>query len=143
MGADAERRAAWRSNPANLEKDRQANRRWRANLTEEQVEARNTNNRAWHAKPENKERRRDKRWGFKPGEYDALLEKQGNACAGCRRPADEVVMHTDHDHACCPGQTSCGKCVRGLLCSDCNRALGYVRDNPDTLSRLAAYLSKA
>lgn len=30
--------------------------------------------------------------------------------------------------------------VRGLLCHNCNVALGLVKDNPRTLENLAAYL---
>ena len=29
----------------------------------------------------------------------------------------------DHDHRCCPGSESCGKCIRGILCSSCNTGL--------------------
>ncbi|WP_180357381.1 endonuclease domain-containing protein [Streptomyces sp. TLI_146] len=27
--------------------------------------------------------------------------------------------HIDHDHVCCPHDTTCGERVRGILCSDC------------------------
>ncbi len=51
-------------------------------------------------------------------------------------------MNIDHDHACCPGSYSCGSCVRGLLCWACNVALGIVKDDPDVLKGLLAYLGK-
>jgi len=35
-------------------------------------------------------------------------------------------LHVDHDHRCCPGQKSCGKCVRGLLCGEHNRVVGFL-----------------
>ena len=40
----------------------------------------------------------------------------------------------DHDHI--TGE------FRGWLCYHCNTALGYVRDSPDTLRKLARYLIK-
>jgi len=30
----------------------------------------------------------------------------------------------DHDHACCPGAVSCGRCVRGFICAGCNQDAG-------------------
>jgi hypothetical protein len=48
-------------------------------------------------------------------------------------------VHVDHDHACCAKATSCGKCIRGLLCSACNTALGMLRDDPRRISGLALY----
>jgi hypothetical protein len=70
--------------------------------------------------------------------YAAMVEAQNGRCAVCQR-ADELKV--DHDHSCCSGSTTCGECVRGLLCDFCNRGLGIFRDDPVALSRAAAYLS--
>jgi hypothetical protein len=51
-------------------------------------------------------------------------------------------LTVDHDHACCPGPRSCGKCVRGRLCGACNTALGSLRDDPDRAMALALYAEK-
>lgn len=60
---------------------------------------------------------RKQRVGITQEEFDALLASQNGICAGgCGRPATDL----DHDHACCPGRRSCGKCVRGILCTTCN-----------------------
>jgi hypothetical protein len=76
--------------------------------------------------------------------YRGLLRKQGGKCAICESesPADRRLgrFHVDHDHACCPGSRSCGKCVRGLLCRGCNTALGNFGDDPERLIAAASYL---
>ena len=48
----------------------------------------------------------------------------------------------DHDHDCCPGAHSCGQCIRGLICTFCNRLLGLARNNPATLHAAGEYLEK-
>jgi hypothetical protein len=48
--------------------------------------------------------------------------------------------HIDHNHSCCPGMGSCGKCVRGILCAACNLLLGAVHDSASTLHAAATYL---
>lgn len=40
---------------------------------------------------------------------------------GCSRYPEYV----DHDHKCCSGDKSCGKCVRGILCPGCNTGMHY------------------
>lgn len=52
-------------------------------------------------------------------------------------------MCVDHDHACCRPEErrySCGKCVRGLLCQHCNRALGLLGESPERIDGLKEYL---
>lgn len=63
-----------------------------------------------------------RRYGMTPGDYEALLEAQGGACAICRGPqsAKYRVFDVDHDHAT-------GR-VRGLLCRRCNTGLGYLEN---------------
>lgn len=48
----------------------------------------------------------------------------------CRRlyfgnSGSEQSFAIDHDHQCCPGTESCGRCIRGLLCQYCNLSLGH------------------
>lgn len=64
-------------------------------------------------------------YGLTPELFDAILEAQGGGCALCGSNNNGKRLHVDHDHACCPGRRSCGRCVRGLLCGPCNRLLGW------------------
>ena len=66
---------------------------------------------------------------------------QNNKCAICER---EFVYtpHIDHDHECCSGKTSCGKCIRSLLCHNCNTAIGNLKDSPELLRKAATYLEE-
>lgn len=70
-------------------------------------------------------------YGLTRIEYNAMLEKQHGRCAACE---EEKPLHIDHDHE--TGE------VRGLLCQECNCALGFVKDDVITLTRLIAYLEK-
>lgn len=76
------------------------------------------------------------KYGMTPDEYDALLTAQNGRCAICDRlPSDNARhgrLYVDHHHAS-------GK-VRGLLCDQCNRAIGLLQDSPDVIMAAAAYL---
>lgn len=77
-----------------------------------------------------------KRYGISAGDYIAIKEAQGGKCAICQvATGASRSLAVDHDHTCCPAGTSCGQCVRALLCSPCNRLLGHLRDNTDALHR--------
>jgi hypothetical protein len=77
--------------------------------------------------------------------YREILDAQDGKCAICGTDSPTDIrtdrFHVDHDHACCPGRKSCGKCVRGLLCHACNTALGNFKDSPDRLLSALAYLA--
>lgn len=70
-----------------------------------------------------------KRYKITAEQYEALLEAQGGVCAMCAKPpADARRFAVDHDHRCCPGRETCGKCIRGLLCTSCNNHLGILEN---------------
>ncbi len=76
-------------------------------------------------------------------QFAQLVESQGCACAVCgaTEPGGAGAWHVDHDHACCAEGRSCGKCVRGLLCSRCNSGLGLFDDDSERLAAALAYLN--
>lgn len=76
------------------------------------------------------------------GEYRDLIDAQQGGCEICRRPATEFskAMAIDHDHRCCPGKKSCGKCIRGILCTNCNAAIGLIGDSAEAAVRAVNYL---
>lgn len=68
-------------------------------------------------------------------EYKALVKAANKTCQTCGTPEGDDKpsrLVVDHCHAT-------GK-VRGLICDRCNRALGLVGDNTQTLSNLITYL---
>lgn len=78
-----------------------------------------------------------RKYGIDNRTYEAMLAAQGGGCAICGRSDD--VLCVDHNHACCPGRETCGKCVRGLLCRACNGFLRYL-DEPHTFDRVVEYM---
>ena len=85
-----------------------------------------------------------KRYGISIERFNEMLTKQDSKCAICKGKFwDEISSpHIDHDHSCCNGQMrSCGKCIRGLLCRDCNQFLGRAKDNIAILESAITYLT--
>ncbi len=81
-------------------------------------------------------------------QFDALLKKQNNQCAICGnalKRGSTILKerpHIDHNHRCCAGAKTCGKCIRGLLCNNCNRGIGYLQDSVDVLKKAISYLER-
>jgi hypothetical protein len=80
--------------------------------------------------------------------YEEQYAKQNGKCAICGKAEQSLgpgrktkdVLAVDHDHKCCPGKTSCGKCVRGLLCTHCNHMLGSGMDDVAILQSAIIFL---
>ena len=72
------------------------------------------------------------RCGLSLKDYERMLDDQGGVCAGCFSPPGKMRLAIDHDHE--TGD------VRWLLCNHCNSVLGFARDNPVILRRLAGLL---
>lgn len=79
-----------------------------------------------------------KRYNISLEQFEQMLKKQHNKCAICKSNKVNCSiaknMHVDHCH-------STGK-VRGLLCSTCNRGIGFLKDSPKLLKNAAKYLER-
>ena len=76
-----------------------------------------------------------RQYGITPEEYDEMLKRQEGMCAICftSKPTGKwEVFAVDHCHV--TGD------VRGLLCNECNRGLGLLRDSKDILRSALDYL---
>ena len=82
------------------------------------------------------------RYGITEEDYQNMLSSQDYRCAICGVHQDDqkIRMSVDHDHKCCPGLFSCGKCLRGLLCRNCNLTLGVLKDEEEILQAAINYL---
>ena len=83
-------------------------------------------------------------FNLSPDQWNELLASQYGGCAICGATEAGGIgrFHVDHDHKCCPGKRSCGKCVRGLLCNRCNTGIGQFKDDPSRLDSAARYLRR-
>jgi hypothetical protein len=68
-------------------------------------------------------------YGLTVEQYDDMREAQGFKCAIC---GADTKLYVDHCHT--------SEEVRGLLCHQCNVALGLFKDNTASLARAIEYL---
>lgn len=96
------------------------------------------------ARRANRHHERDKElrrlFGIDFAEYQRMLILQGGVCAICEESETKLQgenirsLSVDHNHAT--------GAVRGLLCANCNLAIGYACDDVSVLRRGIAYLEK-
>lgn len=68
-------------------------------------------------------------------EYRKMLSR------GCQVCSSFNNLCIDHDHSCCSGETTCGKCIRGVLCNKCNSAEGLLDSDPARVLKLYEYMN--
>jgi hypothetical protein len=105
-------------------------------------------NRAWAVANPDKVRaiklRHD--YGTTPEEVDQKLLEQGGLCEICQVDLEQVI-HRNKDGTvrgsgiCIDHCHETGK-VRGIICSGCNKALGYFKDDPARMRAGADYIEK-
>lgn len=71
--------------------------------------------------------------------YQFLLKRENDMCPICDHQTPKSV---DHDHSCCDGKTSCGSCIRGIICRKCNAGLGNAGDSILILESMVQYLEE-
>ena len=104
--------------------------------------ARMIRDKAWHAADPLKEIRHmlpkpniavnchlQRRYCMTEQDYISKCKAQNECCALCNERAQ---LYVDHDH-------KTGK-FRGLICNDCNLAIGKVKENVETLKAMIEYL---
>jgi hypothetical protein len=79
---------------------------------------------------------RKKSYNFPPELFEARFDEQGKICAICKSPnaGGRGAFHADHNH-----ETNQ---PRGILCHNCNVALGNFKDDPELLKAAIEYLQK-
>ena len=75
-----------------------------------------------------------------PDQYIELMFECGALCSICKQPEKQInkwgmiqLLAVDHDH-------KTGK-LRGLLCSNCNRGIGFLGDSIENLQAALAYIT--
>lgn len=119
--ADREKRLGYlrKYSQANREKDRERARKW-ARENPDRARARNL-----------------RKYGFTPEIYDRMLVDQSGRCAICSLPASDAPkrkLFSDHNHVT--------GVPRGLLCCNCNTALGLLKESITSLRKAIEYLTE-
>ena len=87
------------------------------------------------------EKRLQRTYGIGVEDYERMREQQSAKCAICGGPGfvldknkHKCPLVVDHCHT--------SGAVRGLLCPNCNRALGLFQDSTESLERAITYLTR-
>lgn len=126
--------AAWRKNNAGY--SAASSRKWRAENRERHLRTLRERDAKRRATDPTWDFRRNlkKLYGLSVEQYEAMYRAQNGVCAICSGVnVNGRRLAVDHCH-----KTGA---IRGLLCSNCNFAIGLTKDNPDVLAKAISYLA--
>lgn len=75
-------------------------------------------------------------------EYEKLFINQRGLCAICQVKISIEAKLNGHDTACVDHNHATLK-VRGLLCNHCNRAIGLMKENIESMKQMIFYLENS
>lgn len=85
--------------------------------------------------PDYYKERNVKRYGLTLEQYNQFLLSQNNCCAICKtQHHNGKGWHIDHCHKT--------NIIRGILCNNCNVALGHFKEDVDLMLKAIEYLQK-
>lgn len=114
--------------------------KYRANLTPEKKAKIRFHQREYKNSIKGKLRGRDwaykRKFGITLDQYNAMFQKQNGNCLICEvnQSILKYKLHIDHNHKT--------NKVRGLLCAECNRALGLMKDDLNIIMRAFNYIKE-
>ncbi|SRR6266550_4809904 len=94
-----------------------------------------------------------RRYGLSSEEVVWLKNRQGHQCALCGRSLVGKRNEIEHQHGHCGsdnyklqnGRRGCKDCIRGIVCSSCNKVIASVENYPDLVvptEKLQIYLQQ-
>ena len=75
-----------------------------------------------------------KNFGLSLEDYSKMFDEQNGKCKICNKTQDYKLLAVDHCH-------STGE-IRGLLCNNCNVALGLLQEQESIIQSMISYLKK-
>jgi len=135
----------------NKELINERNKAWARNNPEKMAACRNS----WNSRNLDRIKRNCKRWqsersrptkqGITNEQHQDLLNYTERKCfiCGYLDEGDSNRWALDHDYKCHPKKGySCVKCIRGVLCKNCNTGLGHFKDHVENLEKAIEYLKE-
>jgi hypothetical protein len=86
-----------------------------------------------------RKQKQKKRYGITPTQFNQMLADQDSVCAICKKPEKKQIngrtasLCVDHDHG--------SGVIRGLLCRNCNTAIGLLGEDLTVIGRALAYVA--
>ena len=127
--------ATMKSRMKNFEKYTEYNKRYRELNKEQKKQYYKINKKKWRISS------LLRKFNLTLNEYNKLLNKQNGVCAICQQKETKKInnknymLSVDHCHI--------RNKVRGLLCNNCNRVIGLLKDNINILRSAVKYLTHA
>jgi hypothetical protein len=84
-----------------------------------------------------RDRRYRARYEVTADQVDQMRAEQGYRCRMCRRHEDELPLGLMLDHCHITG------IARGMLCDDCNKGFGFLRESPEIIEAALHYATRA